>query len=222
MNNPAALFRADGEGAKSVISVIGVGPGTGDYLTPIAARMLARAGAVVGGKRHIDAFARADQTTFVIRNNLPAAVAFIRRHREQGVVVLASGDPGLYGMLAYLRRHFAPQELCVIPGISAMQLAFARLAMPWHDFVLLSAHGRELKEVIETVRRHPRAALFTDGRSTPAEVARELRAAGVTDRRLYCCCDLGYPEEKIISGTVADFCQLEMGTNNCVLVIADE
>ncbi|MGB9826771.1 MAG: precorrin-6y C5,15-methyltransferase (decarboxylating) subunit CbiE, partial [Desulfofundulus sp.] len=109
------------------IMVIGVGPGSADYLTPAAQRALAGARVVVGGKRHLASLARGKQKTFIIKNNLAAMVDFIRSHREEGVAVLASGDPGLYGILNYLRQHFTPEELEVIPGISSVQVAFARL-----------------------------------------------------------------------------------------------
>ena len=53
-----------------------------------------------------------------------------------------SGDPGYYSLLDALKRDFPSGLIEVIPGLSAMQLAFARLALPWHEASLLSFHGR--------------------------------------------------------------------------------
>ena len=57
-------------------------------------------------------------------------------------MAMVSGDPGYYSLLDALRRDFPAKQIMVIPGISAMQYAFARLALPWHDAVLASFHGR--------------------------------------------------------------------------------
>lgn len=205
------------------ISVIGIGPGPADYLPPAAARALAEARAVVGGVRHLNTFARPGQETFVLKNNLPAAVEFIRSRQDTGVAVLASGDPGLYGVLSYLRRHFPPAALKVFPGISSVQMAFARLAMPWQDALILSAHGRELAGLIELIAGHHKVALLTDQHSTPHRVAQQMAAANLGSRRLYCCSNLGYPDETITTGTANEL----PGRNadspaNCVLVITDE
>lgn len=205
------------------ISVIGIGPGPADYLPPAAARALAEARTVVGGERHLKTFARPGQETFVLKNNLPAAMEFIRNRRDTGVAVLASGDPGLYGILSYLRRHFPPAGLKVFPGISSVQVAFARLAMPWQDAVILSAHGRDLAGLIDLIARQHKVALLTDQHSTPHLVARQMAAASLGGRRLYCCCNLGYPDETITAGTVDEFISLNTGSPaNCVLVITDE
>ncbi|OAT80271.1 precorrin-6y C5,15-methyltransferase (decarboxylating) subunit CbiE [Desulfotomaculum copahuensis] len=205
------------------IGVIGIGPGPADYLPPAAARMLAEARAVVGGERHLNTFARPGQETFVLKNNMPAAVEFIRSRRDRGVAVLASGDPGLYGVLSYLRRHFPPAALKVFPGISSVQVAFARLAMPWQDAVILSAHGRDLAGMIALIARHHKVALLTDQHSTPSLVARQMAAASLGHRRLYCCCNLGYPDETITTGTADELSGRNADSPaNCVLVITDE
>lgn len=205
------------------IKVIGVGPGAPEYLTPAAKSALAAANIVVGGKRHLDCLARTDQKTFVIKNNLTAAVEFIRLHRQHGVAVLASGDPGLYGILGYLRRYFPPEEFEVIPGISSVQLAFARLAMPWHDAIVLSAHGRDMASLVNTILSHAKVALLTGPGNPPDGIARQLLEGGMKNRKIYCCCHLGYPEEEILVDTPDNLADRDFsGTSNCVMVILDE
>ena len=54
---------------------------------------------------------------------------FIARElKEHEVVVMVSGDPGYYSLLDALQRNFEQEKIEVIPGISAMQLAFRG----WH------------------------------------------------------------------------------------------
>ncbi len=207
----------------SRIRVIGVGPGTLDYLTPAAQRALACARVLVAGQRHLTYLARDEQKTFVIKNNLAAMVDFIRAHREEGVAVLASGDPGLYGILNYLRRHFTPEELEVIPGISSVQLAFARLAMPWHDALILSAHGRPAAALVNLMRYQGKVALLTGPGTPPNHIARLLVKGNMADRKIFCCCNLGYPEEEILETTPDELADKDFSElNNCVMVIIDE
>ncbi|SHI73861.1 precorrin-6y C5,15-methyltransferase (decarboxylating) subunit CbiE [Desulfofundulus thermosubterraneus] len=205
------------------IKVIGVGPGNLDYLTPAAQRALASVRVLVGGQRHLSYLAREEQKTFVIKNNLAAMVDFIRLHREEGIAVLASGDPGLYGILNYLRLYFTPEELEVIPGISSVQLAFARLAMPWHDALILSAHGRPVEDLVNLVRNQGKVALLTGPGAAPNHIASLLLKAKIADRKVFCCCNLGYPEEKILETTPGELARRDFsGQNNCVMVIIDE
>lgn len=207
------------------IKVIGVGPGSRDYLTPAAKEALDATKAVVGGQRHIEQLTRPDQKTFILKNNLDEALDFIRHHREIGVAVLASGDPGLYGILTYLRRCFRPEELEVIPGISSVQLAFARLAMPWQDALILSAHGRSIDEkfLSEVIRGHPKVAILTGPSCPPTRIAKLLVENGMARKKVYCCCNLSYPDEYILGTTAQELNgnQLHL-THNCVMVILDE
>ena len=61
--------------------------------------------------------------------------------RSGHVAVLASGDPGFFGIVRALRaRGIEPH---VIPATSSVTLAFARLGLDWDDALVISAHGRE-------------------------------------------------------------------------------
>jgi precorrin-6Y C5,15-methyltransferase (decarboxylating) len=72
---------------------------------------------------------------------------------QQGeAVVLASGDPGYFGILRTLKRRFPPSQLQVNPAASSVAQAFALLAMPWEDAVVISAHGRPLDDVMAALQ----------------------------------------------------------------------
>lgn len=207
------------------IKVIGVGPGSEDYLTPAARKALDAASAVVGGERHIRQMAAPWQKTFILKSNLGEALEFIRLHREAGVAVLASGDPGMYGILKYLRRHFRREDLEVIPGVSAVQLAFARLAVPWEDARILSAHGRKAEGAFlaEAVRTSPKVAILTDPRCPPASIARMLAENGLAAQRIYCCCNLSYPDECVVETSARELLEKQIDLPpNCVVVILNE
>ena len=114
-------------------------------------------------------------------------------HREPGpVVVLASGDPGFFGIVRALRaRGIAP---AVIPAVSSVALAFARLGLDWDDALVVSAHGRDPGQALAAALAHPKAAILT-APGTAAALGAALLAAGKTVHVVQC---LGTPHEQTI------------------------
>lgn len=204
-----------------LVYVIGIGPGAAEYIPPAAQLAIAEAEVLVAGERTLAAFKHLGKDTMAIRNNLSEVTDFIKKEREnRKIAVLASGDPGFFGILRFLRRHFPLQEIRVIPGISTVQLACARLGLPWDDAALLSMHGREVGPVAEAVGACKKAVLLTDPRLSPRELAGRLTEAGV-HKKVYLCENLSYPDEKITELTMAELGRVP-GFNNSVLVMTDE
>lgn len=205
------------------ITVIGIGPGSLQCLTREAESAIVRADVLVGGRRHLDTFALEGKETFVLANNLEETINFINARRHLKVAVLATGDPGVFGILSYLRKHFSPDELEVIPGISSVQQAFARLAMPWQDAVILSAHGREPEALVAIIKSQAKAAVLTGPDATPGHLAGLLDGAGMGERTAYLFYDLTLPGEEIRSFKIRDLSRTPPGgRHNCVMVILDE
>src|SRR5512137_1198705 len=112
--------------------IVGVGAGP-QMLTEQAARAVARARLIYGSKRSID----------LVRRHIDAdcAVRIIEdykmlHHLPDDAVVLSTGDPMLSG-LGYLKGE-------VIPGISSLQVACARLKISELFVVPITVHGRRL------------------------------------------------------------------------------
>jgi len=202
-----------------LIRVIGIGPGNPDYITPVALELISGADILIGGERVLRDFAGLAKETFVIRNNLSQMAEFIKEKRpDSEIAVLASGDPAFFGILEYLRKSFGAPELMVIPGISSVQLACARLAISWHDAAFYSIHGRSMEGLTDLVRNHTKVIVLTDPGNTPAKIARSLIEAGIRDRKIYVCENLSYEDEKIGEFDIDSVPEV-VGTNGCVVVI---
>jgi precorrin-6Y C5,15-methyltransferase (decarboxylating) len=107
-------------------------------------------------------------------------------------VVLASGDPGFFGIVRALRaRGIRP---AVLPAVSSVALAFARLGLDWDDALVLSAHGRDPGPVTAAALAHPKAAILTAPGEPAAELAAALLAGG---RRVYAAERLGTADERV-------------------------
>ncbi|MEU9189158.1 precorrin-6y C5,15-methyltransferase (decarboxylating) subunit CbiE [Streptomyces sp. NPDC048484] len=172
-----------------------VGTGTGAPLPPDAEAALDRAGLVVGARRHLAAAALPDTAARVVLGPLAPALDAIERYLEKAepaeepadsgargrVVVLASGDPGFFGIVRALAERFGSGRLTVHPGVSSVATAFARAGLPWDDAVVVSAHGRALRTAVNVCRAHPKVAVLTGPGSGPAELGAALRSGGDGD-----------------------------------------
>lgn len=202
------------------ITIVGIGPGSPDYLPPVAARAIAQAKVLVGGRRVLAEFAPHAGDTKVIDKDIDGVTAFIgARLRDNDVVVLVSGDPGFYSMLATLRREFPARRLEVIPGISSVQLAFARLAESWQEATLVSLHGREAEDGLPAYAAGRKLGLLTDARHAPRQIAKLLLDQGWPGGcPTWLCADLSYPAERILATTLAEAAQAD-GFEHCVMVV---
>jgi precorrin-6Y C5,15-methyltransferase (decarboxylating) len=185
------------------LSVIGIGE-DGLVGLPAAARALIDgAELLVGGERHLALVPESKAERLVWRQPLADTIALIAARRGKPVAVLASGDPSWFGIAAVLRRHFAADDLVVLPQPGAFSLAAARLLWPLDECVTLSLHARPL----EALRLHlaPAAriiALGTDG-DTPVQAAKLLSDAGWGPSAMTVFAHMGGGRERRIDATAA-------------------
>ncbi len=117
---------------------------------------------VVGGQRHLDALGVPAGRRIVLGRIGPAIEALQALDEQALAVVVASGDPLFYGVVRRIRA--AGLRCRVIPAPSSLQLAFAAVALPWDDALLVSAHGNDPAAALAACRVHPKVGLLTDPR----------------------------------------------------------
>jgi precorrin-6Y C5,15-methyltransferase (decarboxylating) len=175
------------------IVVVGV---AGAELGKDAARALQDADLVAGGRRHLDALAPRGARRLTITGDLGGVLDAVAAEPGR-VCVLASGDPGFFGIVRVLAERFGSEALEVHPAPSAVALAFARLGLPWDDAVVVSAHGRPLGDAARLAAAAPKAAVLTSPDNPPQALGRELTAMGVAGRRVAVCSRLGSADETV-------------------------
>ncbi|MFJ8687561.1 precorrin-6y C5,15-methyltransferase (decarboxylating) subunit CbiE [Micromonospora wenchangensis] len=166
----------------------------GRPLPPPALVALAGAGLVVGAARHLAAVPVPAGVDTVTLGALAPAVARLAAAHAAGVpvVVLASGDPGLFGVVRRLRAATLPVR--VLPAVSSVAAAFARAGLDWDGAVVVTAHGRELGPALNACRALPAVAVLTAPDAGAAEIGAGL--AGWS-RRLLVAEHLGTPAERV-------------------------
>lgn len=154
-----------------MITVIGL---DGSPLSGLAQERLAGASLIMGGRRHLREIVLPAGTPTVALRDDPAEALCRVLDADGPVVVLASGDPGFFGILRLLRERLPSDRLEVLPGRSSVALSFARAGLPWDDAVIVSAHGRDPRPAVAACRAHPKVAVLTSQGAGPAEIGAAL------------------------------------------------
>ena len=196
----------------SRITVIGLDGGRFDAQ---AEALLSGAALVVGGERHLRSIGVDPGRAVVLKGDLPKTLDRVEK-TEGPVVVLASGDPGFFGIVRLLGERFAGEDLCVIPARSSVTLAFARAGLHWDDAPVVSTHGRQPRRAVNVCRAFSKVAVLTSPTFGPAELARDL---GDTDRTFVVCERLGEPDERVFRGGAEEIAEAEWNDPNVVLVL---
>ena len=202
------------------IVIAGIGPGHPNYVLPAARTAIREATFLVGGKRALADFGREAQQQIPITGDIPAVMDALRRRLTEGdAVVMVSGDPGYYSLLDALRREFPADALSVIPGISSLQFAFSRLALPWHDADLLSFHGRRPPDEALFYRPGRIIGMLTDTKYHSQTIPELLMGLGwPPETEAAVCARLSYEDEKILRTTLQRAVTEEKETH-CVMVV---
>jgi len=132
------------------VAVVGLGPGDPDWMTPQSRRELAAATDLIGYGPYLDRVPTregqrrhpSDNTDEPARARLACSLA------EQGrtVVVVSSGDPGVFAMATAVleeAERWPDVEVRVIPAMTAAQAVASRVGAPLgHDYAVISLSDR--------------------------------------------------------------------------------
>ncbi len=160
--------------AQGKLTVIGTGPGSKQWMSPEVRDTIRAATDLVGYQTYIDLIGdlavgkvchASDNRVELDRSRLALDLAATGKN----VVVVSSGDPGIYAMAAAVlevfEREAKPEwqsiDLHIAPGISAMQAAAAAVGAPLgHDFCAISLS--DILKPWEIVERRIAAAAEAD------------------------------------------------------------
>ncbi len=204
------------------VFIIGVGADGVSSLPPGAHQLVHEAEIVFGGKRLLNMFPSINGQTVIIKNNLDEVADLIEVNlRHKRMVILTSGDPGFFGIAKYLTGKLGNDAFEIIPNVSAMQLAFARIKENWDDAILASVHSRPIEDIIGMVRSSHKIGIFTDDKHTPGKIAGVLHEHGIDNCQAYVCQDLGSEQENIIATDLYSLKGLGFSPLNILILIRD-
>lgn len=199
------------------LTVVGIGEDGFKGLGKTARRALLQAGQVFGGQRQLDllpACIRAE------RNPWPSPFSLnpVLELRGTPICVLASGDPMLFGVGASLARQVSVDEMRVLPAPSSYSLAAARLGWPLQDVVTLSVVARPLAALNAQLHNGLRLLVLSNDGSSPAAIAKLLRARGLGPSRMTVLEHLGGDAERRVEGIASEWTDLPIAALNLVAI----
>ncbi|MFP3566795.1 precorrin-3B C(17)-methyltransferase [Paraburkholderia sp. SIMBA_030] len=228
--------------ARGRLTVIGLGPGSADLMVPAARTALNEATDILGYDTYVKMAGplRADQRVHGTDNREEmqrARHAFELASTGRSVVMVSSGDPGVFAMAAAVlealdgaaNADWAAVELSIVPGVSAALATAAQAGAPLgHDFCMLSLSDN-LKPwtIIEKRLRHAAEADLVMAFYNPVsrarpwqldkalDIVREYRAAAT---KVVLGRDVGRPGGTLRTTTLGELRSSDVDMRTTVIV----
>jgi precorrin-6Y C5,15-methyltransferase (decarboxylating) len=135
------------------------------------------------------------------------------------LVMLASGDPLFYGVARYLCEKLGKDRFEVLPHVSSMQLAFARVKESWDEAYLTNLATQPISKVVSRIRSAEKAGVFTTDSEPPQHLAQALVDQGIDYFTAYVCENLGSRDECVTRGTLAEIAKQTFSSLNVMILV---
>lgn len=201
--------------------LVGTGPGSSDYLTEAAIKASESVDVLVGSQRALDLFPGFSGETLLLKARnmdemMKKSVSLVVDGKT--VAILSTGDPGFSGVLKPIMNIRDDLDLEVVPGISSLQLAAARLQISWDDVNLITLHGKGNSDAVLDLLDNGKATIVLPDFRVE-KLAQFLLGNGINPERKVTVCErLSYPDERLFKGTVKEVASEEF-SYLCVMVI---
>ena len=203
------------------IHVIGIGDDGLEAVTTSVRQTIANADVVLGTERTLALVPKSSAERHAISSDLNQLVVTLQQASGKRVVLLLYGDPMFYGLARYVSERLGKDRFIVVPHVSSMQLAFARVMETWEEAYLSDLAKHPLDAVLEKIRTAQKVGLFTTDQCGPADVAKALLARHIDYFTAYVCENLGARDERVTRGTLAEIAGQEFDTLNVLILIRD-
>lgn len=183
------------------ITVVGIGADGWDAVPPASRVLVEGADILLGGERHLDLVPPVDgQERTPWPRPMTSLPTFIEQYDERRVVALSSGDPLVSGIGTTLIRLLGRDAVTVVPTVSSVALARARMGWSAEESAVVTLVGRDPAALRRELAPGRRLIVLSSDDRTPIAVAGLLREAGHGASSITVLGDLGSTDE-----TRADF-----------------
>ena len=208
------------------VTIVGCGPGSKKFITGYAMQQIINAEVLIGSRRLLSLFPDADADTYVLSNNYKLLITRIvsLSKKKKKVVVLVSGDPGFFSYSKLIVDKLGVEKCEVIPGISSIQMAFAKIGRTWNDACFMSLHGRSAKlaSVVKKITDNEKVAVLTDNSNNVKLIAKKLLETGVKNRKIFVCENLSLEEERIREFDVSSILKIRVSDLNVIIFLNED
>lgn len=203
------------------IHVIGIGDDGLEAVPNNVRQIIADAEVLLGTERTLALVPKSAAQRHTISSDLNQLVAALQKAVGKRVALLVYGDPMFYGLARYVCDRLGKDRFVVVPHVSSMQLAFARVMETWEEAYLTDLAKHPLDAVLEKIRTAQKVGLFTTDHTGPAEVARALLDRHIDYFTAYVCENLGARDERVTRGTLEDIAAQKFDALNVMILVRD-
>lgn len=214
---------------SGIVHIVGVDLEQGSGQMVVPPKALQKCAAIVGTGRFLELvrdLPRPAGCELVPITPLERTLEIIENHCQQGsdTVVLASGDPLLYGIAKTITQLVGGANTKVYPAVSSVQLAFSRFGICWDDARLISLHGRVERNYLGKILASAKSAVLTDGVHRAEVIAADMcDFLGDQQQRftVHVAENIGLEDERLFSGTPEQVSREVFGGLAVVIVLKD-
>jgi precorrin-6Y C5,15-methyltransferase (decarboxylating) len=205
---------------QAKIVIVGIGDDGLAGLTEAARRVVNEADVVLGAPATLRLLTDAPGRRVPLDPDMPAALRQVREAlAARRPILVSGGDPLFYGVARYLCDRLGKEHFEVLPHVSSMQLAFARVKESWEDAYLTNLAGRPIETVFDRIRTAEKVGLFSSDDYPPSKLARALLDRGIDYFRAYVCENLGSPDERVTQAELSDLVGMEFAPLNVLILL---
>ena len=206
--------------AKIWLHIIGIGEEGFAALSTDAKQLIETADYIIGGARHLamlpdNLTAQASKWLSPFEDN----IAHIQQLQGQNTVILASGDPLYFGVGRLLLENFAHDEVRILPWISSITHALARMGWAQEASNCISLHGRDITSINPYLQPEQQLILLAQNGQTPKELADYLCQAGFGDSAVTVLAHLGHAEKESRIDFTAHKCPADEFPNLSIIAV---
>ena len=202
------------------ISLVGSGMGnisnTGT-ITLDAVSALKSADLIIGAKRLIKPLSNYNIPLYAEYDAAKIRNYIVSHPQYKNIAIILSGDIGFYSGAKKLIKELSEYDITLIPGISSLIYFCSRLKTDWQDTKLISLHGRT-QNIITAIRNNKKVFALVNKASLLAKDCMQYR---LTNIKIHLGINLGFDNEKILTGTPDDFISYNFD-GLCVALIINE
>ncbi|MDI6644006.1 MAG: precorrin-6y C5,15-methyltransferase (decarboxylating) subunit CbiE [Methanobacteriaceae archaeon] len=205
----------------SKLHIVGIGPGSKEYLTLEAINTIKSSDIIIGSERALKLFDKVKtKKIYLDASNVKEIVEYGIKKVKDGfkVSILSTGDPGFSGLLKTVQSMAKNIDIEVTPGISSIQLCAARLQIPWDTVDLITMHGKGISTELLSIINNGRPTIILPNLKIE-ETIRHLLDKGVDPGKKVAVCErLGYDNERLIKNSIGNLLN-ENFSYMCVMVV---
>lgn len=203
-----------------MLSIIGIGDDGLNAASAAVRDRVASAQVLLGDERALSLLGESVKgQRVVLSGDVDKVAKQVEAVGDKPAALVVFGDPMFYGLARFLIERFGKDRFEVLPHVSSMQLAFARVMESWDEAYLTDLAIHPLATVVEKVRTAQKVGLFTNPTVGPADVAKALLERKIDYFTAYVCENLGARDERVTRAELADIAKGEYRSLNVMILI---